>query len=246
MGHRVSRSTFIRLKQIEKELGTLAALETLKDGFKYRDTPVLRAIGNEDFEIVNMHWEFIPVWIKDMDAIKAARKQGIPWLNAKSETLLSSKMFRDAALKRRCLVLASQIFEWRHYQPPGEKKPIAYPYKIELKNLDYFFMAGIWQQWTDKTTGETMDTFAIVTTEANPLMAAVHNTKKRMPTILPEPLAFEWIFGNLTEERIQQLASYQLPSDDMQATTIIKNFKAAEDPLQEYHYAELPELVYGE
>jgi putative SOS response-associated peptidase YedK len=44
-------------------------------------------------------------------------------------------------------------------------------------------MAGIWQPWTDKATGEYVETFSIVTTKANKLMEQVHNSKTRMPTI---------------------------------------------------------------
>ena len=248
MGTRVSKIEFIKLKQIEKALGTLAAmneLEILKDGFRYSNSLIVRKLADNDIEIVPAHWEFIPVWVKTMDNVKAARKQGIPWLNATSEKLLESKMFRNAAIKRRCLVLASHFFEWRHYQPDGAKKPISYPYKIEIADTDYFYLAGIWQPWTDKETGETMDTFAIVTTKANELMQEVHNTKKRMPTILTEELAWQWIMPNLTEEQINEIASFQIPYQLMTAHTIQKNFKLAEDPLQEFEYAELPPLHFA-
>ena len=248
MGTRVSKIEFIKLKQIEKALGTLAAmneLEILKDGFRYSNSLIVRKLADNDIEIVPAHWEFIPVWVKTMDNVKAARKQGIPWLNATSEKLLESKMFRIAAIKRRCLVLASLFFEWRHYQPDGAKKPISYPYKIEIADTDYFYLAGIWQPWTDKETGETMDTFAIVTTKANELMQEVHNTKKRMPTILTEELAWQWIMPNLTEEQINEIASFQIPYQLMTAHTIQKNFKLAEDPLQEFEYAELPPLHFA-
>jgi putative SOS response-associated peptidase YedK len=243
MGYRVSRDTFIRLKDIEKEFGPDFALEVYKDGFKYSDSTVIRPKG-DDIEIVNMHWEFIPWWVKTMEDVKAARKKGIPWLNAKSETVLESKMFRDAALKRRCLVLATHFYEWRHYQPEGEKKSIAYPYVVGVKDpKEYFFMAGIWQPWSDKTTGETIDTFAIITTEANEMMAQVHNKKLRMPTILTDELAHEWIFGALSEERIKEIASYRLSSSEMFAYPIRKDFKICEDPLEEFDYSELPDLV---
>jgi putative SOS response-associated peptidase YedK len=245
MGTRVTVVQFIRLKEIEKSLGTLAAMEELekmKDGFRYSNSVVIRKAGNNDIEAVSMHWEFIPVWVKTMEEVKAARKQGIPWLNATSEKLLESKMFRNAALKRRCLVLASHFFDWRHFKPEGAKKDISYPYLIEVADAPYFYMAGIWQPWTDKETGETMDTFAIVTTKANKLMEAVHNTKKRMPTILTEDLAYEWIMNDLSEERIKEIAAYQLPSQKMVAHTIAKDFKTAEDPLAEFKYEELPAI----
>lgn len=245
MGVRVTKIQFIQLKQIEKDLGTLAAmreLELMKDGFKYSNSVIIRKSGENDIEAVSAHWEFIPSWIKTMEEVKAARKQGIPWLNATAEKILLSKMFRPAALKRRCLVLASHFFEWRHFQPEGEKKPKAYPYSIGLHNADYFYLAGIWQPWTDKETGETMDTFAIVTTQANMLMQEVHNTKRRMPTILPEELAWDWVMNDLTEDQIQKIASFQFPSEHMYAHSISKDFKVMEDPCIEFHYEELPEI----
>lgn len=242
MGYRVSRDTMIQLRKIEKELGTLAALKVYQDGFKYEDSTCIIANG-DDIEVRRMHWEFIPGWVRDMEAMKEQRKKGIPWLNAKGETILESKMFRNSALSRRCLVLATHFYEWRHFQPEGEKKSIAYPYVIGVKDpKEYFYMAGIWTPWTDKSTGETIDTFAIVTTQANELMAQVHNKKLRMPTILNEDLAHEWLFGNLTEEQIKQIATYQFPAKDMFAYTIRKDFKQCDDPLEEFDYSELPRL----
>ncbi|MEJ8818579.1 SOS response-associated peptidase [Lacibacter sp. H407] len=241
----VKRVEYIKLLQIEKQLGTAAAmneLQIMKDRFRYSNSVILRKATTDDVEAAAAHWEFIPPWIKSIDELKEKRKQGIPWLNSKGETLLESKMFREAALKRRCLVLATHFYEWRHYQPEDAKKETAYPYAIEVNNTDYFYMAGIWQPWTDKTTDETMDTFAIITTRANELMEVVHNKKKRMPTILPEALAYEWALGNLSEARITELACYQYPSEDMNAHTIAKDFKTAADPLAEVEYEELPAL----
>jgi putative SOS response-associated peptidase YedK len=243
-GYKVDKETFIQLKKIERQFGTDAALDLLRSGFEYKDWPVITATADkQDWEQRMMHWEFIPWWIKTMDDVIAARKSGIPWLNATCEKLLESKMFRDAALKRRCLIPATHFFEWRHFKPEGSKKDIAYPYLITMADESLFYMAGIWQPWTDKDSGETMDTFAIVTTQANALMEQVHNKKKRQPTILPVELAEEWIFEDLTEQRIKEIAAYQLPADQMKATSIRKDFKAVEDPLEVFIYNELPGLI---
>ena len=104
-------------------------------------------------------------------------------------------------------------------------------------------MAGIWQPWTDKETGETLNTFAIVTTAANSLMQQVHNNKKRMPTILPEALAYEWLLGYPSEQRIQELAAHQLASENMNAYPIQKDFRQQEDPTVAFEYEELPALT---
>lgn len=246
MGFKVTKVEYIRLRQIEKELGTVAAmeeLEILKSGFSYSNSLIVKKSGENDIDLTRAHWEFIPPWIKDEAALKEARKKGIPWLNARSETLLESKMFGTAALHRRCLVLASHFFEWRHYKPEGAKKDIAYPYIIEHVSDDYFYMAGIWQPWVDKESGESVDTFAIVTTKANELMSVIHNSKQRMPTILPEDLAWSWIMDDLSEDQIRHIAGFQLPSEMLHAHTIAKNFKEPGiDPTQEFEYEELPHL----
>jgi putative SOS response-associated peptidase YedK len=247
MGIVVSRTQLIKLREIELQLGAMAALQhaqELQNGFEYGNAIVIKKAGENNIEAVPMHWELIPSWVQNMEQVKAARKQGIPWLNATSEKLLESNMFRHAALHNRCLVLATHFYEWRKYKPVGAKKEIAYPYAIEVNNAPYFYMAGIWQPWVDKQTGEALNTFAIVTTAANPLMQAVHNVKRRMPTILTQELAHQWIMNeHLTETQIKQIAQYQLPSNQMQAYTIAKDFKLLQNPLAHYEYEGLPPLA---
>ena len=103
-------------------------------------------------------------------------------------------------------------------------------------------MAGIWQPWTDKVSGEYVESFAIVTTKANKLMEQVHNSKKRMPTILNEDLAYEWMFGNLDEQRILEIAATQYPSEEMEACTIAKDFRQVIEPTKEFSYEDVPAL----
>lgn len=110
-------------------------------------------------------------------------------------------------MKHRCLILSSGFFEWRHFKPEGEKKELAYPYFISLKNKPYFFMAGIYLPWVDIESGETLDTFDIITTNANGIMEQIHNKKKRMPVILSEDQASDWLNSNLFESKLMKLAS---------------------------------------
>ncbi|MBS1585491.1 MAG: SOS response-associated peptidase [Bacteroidetes bacterium] len=243
-GIRVSKYQLIKLLELEKELKAMQEKEiALRSGFEYKDWPIVKPVnGGKDIEIVMAHWEFIPGWVPTMEAVKESRKK-FTTLNAIGEELFDKKTYKDAAMKRRCLVLSSGFYEWRHFKPEGEKKDIAYPYYITIPGKDYFYMAGIWQPWTDRETGETIDTFAIVTTKANHLMEQVHNKKKRMPTILPDELAMEWISDGLTQQRITELATYQLPADKMAAYTIHKDFRGLEVPTEAFKYSELPELV---
>lgn len=51
-----------------------------------------------------------------------------------------------------------------------------------------------------------------------------------MPTILNEDLEWEWMFGDLSEDRITDIAKTQFPSDQMTACTIRKDFKEQLEP----------------
>lgn len=252
-GIRVSRATHIKLKEIELSLKAydLSLLKPLQSGFDFGDWPVIRPIdGGASAELVLMHWELIPHYLRTMADVERFRHGGLNpktgikeppknTLNAIGEEMLNKPTYRSAALKRRCLILSSGFYEWRHFTPPGTKKDIAYPYLVSVKDQEYFFIAGIWQPWTDQETGETIDGFSMITTKANSLMEVVHNKKKRMPCMLTEELAREWISDGLSEERIIEIASFQFPSELMDAYTIEKNFRTSDDPTRAYQYQEL-------
>lgn len=259
-GQKVTHSEYIRLKQLEKLVAGYDFLNRpLTIGFEYGPSAVLQPMeGKEDFDIVEMEWGFLPPYLKHRDAVHnfrygykdAAGKfhPPITTLNAiGEEMLLPGKMYRDAALHRRCLVLSSGFYEWRHVNPIGKKgqplkTAVKYPYHIHVPGQEYFYLAGIYQPWTDKSTGEQVNTFAIVTTKANALMEQVHNSKKRMPAILNEDLAYEWLFGNLDEKRITEIGTTMFPAEKMAAYPIAKDFREAINPLEKFDYPELPTL----
>jgi putative SOS response-associated peptidase YedK len=265
-GQRVTRVEYIRLKQLEKFVANLEIMnQTVVNGFEYGQSAVLRAIpGAEDFDVVPMEWGFLPdhnrwPFVTTREKANNMRRgytdsrgkynPAITTLNAMAEEmLLPNKMYRDAALNRRCLVLSSGFFEWRHVYPLNKrtgqplKTATKYPYHITVKDAPYFYMAGIWNPWFDELTGEHIDTFAIVTTQANSIMAQVHNSKKRMPTILDEQLGYEWMFGNLSEERIKEIAKTQFPAELMEACTIARDFQSAVEPTEIFNYEELSAL----
>jgi putative SOS response-associated peptidase YedK len=161
-------------------------------------------------------------------------------LNAKSEEANNSKLYSQAFLNRRCLVLCSGFFEWKL-----EKKE-KIPYYITLKNDELFVFAGIWNKTTD-AKGNTLYSYSILTLEANELMANIHNTKKRMPHILTPEAANMWLQPNLSEQQLKELLK-PISSEDMKAYTIkkflpsnIKNINNA-DIIAYYHYPAMQDL----
>lgn len=253
IGIDLSRAQHISLRKKEKLLNDfhLNLHQPLASGFDHPLWPVLKPTGDgDDWVVEMMHWEFIPSYIKTSDALVHFRKGGIHpttgkkdfphnTLNARGEEVLNKPTFKNAAIQQRCLVLASGFYEWRHFTPSGGKDT-AYPYYISLKEQPYFFMAGIFNPWVDLNTGEMINSFCILTTDANPLMELIHNKKKRMPVILPDALAHHWIKSNLPINEIAGLARYQINDAEMIAHTIRKDFRHLQEPRESFVYNELP------
>lgn len=261
-GIRIKNTANIRLKNIEKAISDQhLPFYPLVSGFDYGKSPVLKKTETKiDFDIIQMEWGFLPSYIKTREGAMKFRlgykkdngqfQPPIITLNAVGEELLlPKKIYRDAALNRRCLVLSTGFYEWRHVFPLNKrtglpvKTAVKYPYRILIKGKEYFFLAAIWNPWNDRESGEYAETFSIVTTAANPLMEQVHNSRKRMPVILPEDLAWEWLMGEPDENRITEIATFQFPATEMEAYTLAKDFREAVDPELPFHYPDLPALI---
>ena len=263
-GVKVTKEEYIRLKSIEKAIANYGFLQKdLINGFDYGKVPVLKRVPDqEDFDIVEMEWGFLPSYINTTEKMMNHRRgytgadgkfrPPLTTLNSIAEEMLKpGKMFKNSALKRRCLVLSTGFYEWRHVFPIGKKgmplkTPVKYPHHIGVKDAAYFYMAGIYSPVTYTDTGEYTETVAIITTAANSLMEKIHNSKKRMPTILTEDLAWEWMFGDLSEDRISEIARYQFPAVQMEACTIRKSFQEEINPTEPFRYEELEAMDTGE
>jgi putative SOS response-associated peptidase YedK len=114
-----------------------------------------------------LRWGLIPSWSKD-PAI------GAQLINARSETVTEKPSFRSAFKRRRCLIPASGFYEWQ--KSAGGKQP----YFIHMKDHSSFAIAGLWESWSG-SDGEELQTCTLLTTEANALMAPLHD---RMPVII--------------------------------------------------------------
>jgi putative SOS response-associated peptidase YedK len=126
-----------------------------------------------------LRWGLIPYWCKDPSG---GRKP----INAKAETLRTLPSFREAYRKRRCIVPVDGFFEWKAIRGQKAKQPFA----IAMKDGSPFGIAGLWENWKDPKTGEWIRTFVIITTDANTLVADIHD---RMPVILAPSDYARWL-----------------------------------------------------
>jgi putative SOS response-associated peptidase YedK len=150
--------------------------------FTFQKIPVITNENPEQIDFYN--WGLIPFWVKDEKHANQIRKFNV---NARNETIFEKPSFRHSINNKRCLILADGFFE---YHELNKKK---YPFFIQLKNKDLFALAGIWDEWTNKATGELIRSFSILTKEANPLMEKIHNNGRRMPIILAPKNESKWI-----------------------------------------------------
>jgi putative SOS response-associated peptidase YedK len=162
-----------------------------------------------------MNWGLIPWWTKSVNDATQIRMRT---LNCISEEMFEKSAFKDSVRDgKRCLIPCTGFYEWRWFK--GGR--IKYPYFVYQKDESIFSLAGIYSRWVDKSTGEEMNTYSVLTTRANKLMEKIHNSKKRMPVILPKEFENDWLNQHLTKEDV--LAFCEPVNDDfLTAHTISK------------------------
>ncbi len=162
-----------------------------------------------------LRWGLIPYWSQDP---KGGRKS----INAKCETVRTLPMFRDAYRRRRCIVPVDGFFEWKAIKGQRAKQP----YAIAMKDGSPFGIGGLWENWRQPSSREWIRTFVIITTDANELVAEIHD---RMPLILaPDGYVRAWLaykreFG-LPIERPRQPTVYTERTPEIAKTLVARGF----------------------
>ena len=197
-----------------KVVEELYAIKFHENGFDFLPGPVITAGKPSDIQM--FHWGLVPFWVKDSAA--AARLKAST-LNCISEEMYDKPSYRDAAREgKRCLIPCTGFFEWRWMDEKGKTK---IPYYIRMKDQPIFSIAGLYSRWMDKASDQRYYSYTVLTTKANAMMGVIHNSKQRMPVILPREYERDWLNPELTEEDVLALCQ---PIDDklMQAHTISK------------------------
>ncbi len=159
-----------------------------------QDVAAVRLGPDDDARhFVWLRWGLIPAWAKEA-AI------GDRMINARAESVAEKPAFRSAFRARRCLIAADGFYEWR--SEGGRKQP----YRITLPDTDVFAFAGIWERWRDPQGNESVETCAIVTTEAVPALRPIHH---RMPVILDPDDFAAWLNPGTEADALQALLGEQ-------------------------------------
>jgi putative SOS response-associated peptidase YedK len=129
-------------------------------------------------ELAVLRWGLVPAWSKDV-------KIAFSTINAKAETVATSPAFRESMKRRRCLIPAEWFYEWQKVDAKTKQA-----YAIGMKDESVFAFAGLWDRWKNRQTGETLETFTVITTDPNELMESLHN---RMPVIIDAKDYGRWL-----------------------------------------------------
>ncbi len=157
-----------------------------------------------------LRWGLIPSWVRDIEKANDIRYKTF---NARAESVDTKPSFSKAFKSKRCIIPVAGFYEWQH----AENEKI--PWYIYAADNGIISLAGIFDDWVDTTTGEKYSTFSIITTEANELMAEIHNSKKRMPVILDRSGEKDWISLSTSPEDAMSLLK-PCPVEFIKAHTI--------------------------
>ena len=104
--------------------------------------------------------------------------------NARAETITTSPAFRDAFVRKRCLVPVDSFYEWKR------EGTVRQPYRVVRRDGRPLALAGLWAGWRDPATETVRRTFTIVTTTPNEALADLHD---RMPVVISEDAWDRWL-----------------------------------------------------
>jgi putative SOS response-associated peptidase YedK len=135
-----------------------------------------------------MRWGFIPGFVKDEKTFPLI-------INIRAETVREKPSYRAAFQRRRCLIPADGFYEWRR---AGRDK---IPFLIRRADEKTFAFAGLHETWSSPD-GSEIDTAAIITTDANGLLSALHH---RMPVILDAADHARWLDPETSPDRAEAL-----------------------------------------
>jgi putative SOS response-associated peptidase YedK len=175
-----------------------------------QNTPIVINNGKQNL-LISSKWGFLPSWAKEA-------KTGYSMINARAETVDTNRSYKDAFLNQRCIVVADGFYEWL------KQDKVKIPFYIHLKSGNPMAFAGLYNNWTSPD-GEEICSSTIITTDADELVAPIHN---RMPVILHEADFGLWVNPAEHNKEVLLPLLKPFPSEELEAyrvTPKVNSFK---------------------
>lgn len=216
---------FVDQEDLEERFGARFA-EPFSPRYNAAPGQRLPVITSEEPETIQrFEWGLVPSWADD-DAGGS--------INARAETVDEKPSFRESYERRRCLVPADGFYEWTE-TADGKR-----PYRVAFEDDRPFAMAGLYDRWIPETTqtdlgdfgdasadeegGDVLETFTVITTEPNDLVADLHD---RMAVVLDPSDERRWLTDDDPRDVLEPY-----PSDELRAYPVSTavNSPANDDP----------------
>ncbi len=151
-------------------------------------------------ELVIGQWSLIPWFAKE-------RKLKFPTANARSEELTEKASYKHPwARGQRCIIPAVAFFE------PNWETGKHIPWVFRRADDELWGLAGLWNVWTDKASGEMVESYTMLTLNADghPLMGRMHRPDPQRPPNVQDkrsvvPIELEdsdlWLHGSVEQAR---------------------------------------------
>lgn len=208
-------------KEIEDRLNSEFAIDIEYDPYYHRS-----AFGFPNLYIIKMDepnliypstWGFVPEWsIKNISGFR----QKYNTFNARSESILTSGTYKESARNKRCLIIADGFFEPHHQNKVSIPYFCYQPTKKYEDGRDLFVFAGLYSTIDEYAKAYTC---TILTKEANPFFAEIHNQKKRMPLVLDEDFTNEWMLSHLNDKNINEIIQFGFTKNEFKAHPVSRD-----------------------
>lgn len=189
-----------------KQLFNLMAVPQLEPRYNVTPSQLVAVVRNQGDQnrLDLLKWGLVPGWAKEPGI-------GSHLINAHCETVYEKPAFRHAIKYRRCIIPASGFYEWEH---SGEHHK--QPWFFQMSDQSPMCLAGLWESWK-APDGSELETFAVMTTAANSLVAPIH---EHMPVILHPDSFTLWLSHNMHDLELLQPSYQPYPAAAMIASKV--------------------------
>lgn len=203
-------------KKLQAILGGMELPKYTEDevnSFGHPDIPIIKSTNPNKVEAAS--WGLIP---EDVTSMQYAEQIAKSCRLARAETIFQKQSYAPYIMVKRCLVFLDGFYENQHLDAHGKKKQ---KYFVSMKDEQCFATGGIYTEWFHLELKQIVNTCAIITTDANPLMAKIHNSEKRQPLMFEQRDWLKWLSKELTKEDIVNMITI-FPDTNMKAEKVIK------------------------
>ena len=188
----------------------LLPLEPVYNLCPTQNSPILRVVAGER-RIDLMRWQLVPNW-----SLEFSTK--LSTINAKSETIFQSNLYKHLVARKRCIIPVSGFYEWKRGVTTKR------PFKIFMPDEPIMSLAGLWDVWRPGKADEGYS-FSILTTSPNRVMGELHD---RMPVILGRDAEADWLNPEIHEQAEIQAMLRSCPDewlDMVEVSTLVNSTK---------------------